>query len=189
MRAPDALRWRCHAATSVLRTAPLTDAPIETLPAQHADLDLHHVQPTGVLGCVMKLQPLKNAVCFGCRECFVQGPGGVGRKIVHDDTDLVRMRIVDIGQIAHAHGKILRGSLICHLHMAPGSVRIKKHEQIGGAITTVFTIVTLQLTRLSWDRLAHLADQLCRTLIKANHRALRISLFGIEIKYVSIRAT
>ena len=26
--------------------------------------------------------------------------------------------------------------LICHLHMAPGSMRVEKHEQIGGAITT-----------------------------------------------------
>ena len=33
--------------------------------------------------------------------------------------------------------------------------------------------LTLRLTRLSRDRLAHLADQLCRGLIKANHRALR----------------
>ena len=44
--------------------------------------------------------------------------------------------------------------------------------------------LTLRLTRLSRDRLAHLADQLCRGLIKANHRAHRISLFGVEIKHV-----
>jgi hypothetical protein len=39
----------------------------------------------------------------------------------------------------------------------------------------------LQLTR---DRITYLADPLCRTLIKANHRVLRISLVGIEIKHV-----
>jgi hypothetical protein len=73
----------------------------------------------------MKLQPLKNAVCFGCGESFVQSSGGVGRKIVDHDVDLVRIPTVDIGQIAHVDGKILRGSL--HLPMAPGSLRIKEH--------------------------------------------------------------
>jgi hypothetical protein len=48
-----------------------------------------------------------------------------GLKIVRHDADLVHLRIVDIGQIAHADGKILRSSLIRNLHMAPGSVRIR----------------------------------------------------------------
>jgi hypothetical protein len=38
------------------------DAAIQTLPAQHADFDLDHVQPTGVLGRVMELQALKDAM-------------------------------------------------------------------------------------------------------------------------------
>ncbi len=86
------------------------------------------------LGVYMKLQTLKDAVRFGCREGFIQGPGGMGRKIVQHDPDLVGIWIVDIGQIAHAGSKILRGSLICYLHIPPRSVRIEEHEQIGGAV-------------------------------------------------------
>jgi hypothetical protein len=50
----------------------------------------------------------------------------VSGKIVHHDPDLVRIRIVGVRQIAHADGKVLRGPLICHLQMAPGSVRVEK---------------------------------------------------------------
>ena len=32
------------------------DAAIEALAGQHTDLDLHHVQPTGMLGDIMELQ-------------------------------------------------------------------------------------------------------------------------------------
>ena len=120
----------------------------------------------------------------GAGKVSYKRPGGVGRKIVHHHADQIRVRIVDIGQIAHAGGEVVRGPLICHLHMAPRSVRVEKHEQIGRAITTIFTIVTLRLTWRGRDRLAHLADQLCRTFVEANHRALRIGLFGIEIKHV-----
>ena len=31
--------------------------PLETGPGQHAELNLRHVQPTGVFGCVVKFQP------------------------------------------------------------------------------------------------------------------------------------
>jgi hypothetical protein len=130
----------------------ITDAPIQTLPAQYASLDLHHIQPTGVLWGIMKLQALKDPMRFLCRECLVHGPGRVSGKIVHHDPDLVRIRVVGVGQIAHADSKVFRGPLICHLHMAPGSMRVEKHEQIGSAITAIFIIVTLRLARLSRDR-------------------------------------
>src|SRR5277367_6708531 len=68
--------------------------------------------------------------------------------------------------------------------MAPGPVRIEKHEQIGRAIASIFAIVTFRLTRLRRDRLAHLANQLSRTLVEANHRMLWIGFFGVEIENV-----
>jgi hypothetical protein len=68
--------------------------------------------------------------------------------------------------------------------MTPRPVGIEKHEQVGRAITVVFTIIALRLGRPSGDRLAHLADQLCRTFVKANHRALRIRRFGVKIEHI-----
>ena len=56
----------------------LADAAVQALAVQHTDLDLSHVQPTGMFGCVMEFQALEDAVRFGRREGFIQGTGGVG---------------------------------------------------------------------------------------------------------------
>jgi hypothetical protein len=48
-------------------------------------------------------------------------------------------------------------------------------------------LVGVETFELAWsgkDRLAHLADELCRTLVETDHRALRIGLFSIEIEHV-----
>ena len=37
------------------------DTPPEAGASQHAKLDLHHVEPAAVLGCVVKLQPFYDA--------------------------------------------------------------------------------------------------------------------------------
>ena len=52
----------------------LTDAAIQTLAAQHADFDLDHVQPTGVLGRVMELQALKDAMRLGRGKVSYRAP-------------------------------------------------------------------------------------------------------------------
>jgi hypothetical protein len=54
-------------------------APIQALTAQHANLDLDHVQPAGVLGDVMELKAMQKATGFGRREGLVKGTGRVGR--------------------------------------------------------------------------------------------------------------
>ena len=97
----------------------------------------------------MKLQPLEYAVRLGWAEGFIQCPGRMGRKIVQHHTDTLGVRIMNIGQITHTSGEIARGSLVCHLHVTPGFVRIEEHEQIGRAIAFIFAIVPLGLPSCS----------------------------------------
>jgi hypothetical protein len=51
------------------------DASIEALAGQDADLDLHHVEPAGVLGDVVELQTAQDASCFVGREGLVECAG------------------------------------------------------------------------------------------------------------------
>jgi hypothetical protein len=48
---------------------PVADAAIQTLAAQHADLDLHHVEPTRVFRCERPVicEGVGQAFCFGAR--------------------------------------------------------------------------------------------------------------------------
>jgi hypothetical protein len=57
-------------------------------------------------------------------------------------------------------------------------------EEIDGAVAAVLVIVTFELTRLGRDRLEHLADQLDRALVEADHWPLGIGRFGIEVEHV-----
>jgi hypothetical protein len=63
-------------------------------------------------------------------------------QVVHHHADQFGVRIMHVGQIAHAGGEVARSSMFRDLHMAPGSVRVEKHEQIGRAIAPIFAIVT-----------------------------------------------
>jgi hypothetical protein len=50
-------------------------AGVEALAAQHADFDLDHVQPTGMLGDVVELQWLQHPARFQGREGLIEGIG------------------------------------------------------------------------------------------------------------------
>src|SRR4051812_46058240 len=98
----------------------------------------------------MEFQALEDAVRFRRREGVVQSTGGMGREIVLHDPDRRRIRVMNVGQIAHAGSKILRSPLRGDLHMSPRLVRIEEHEQISGAITLVFVVIPLRLAGLGW---------------------------------------
>ena len=63
-------------------------------------------------------------------------------------------------------------------------MHIEEDEQVGRAIALVLAVVALELARLGRDWLANLADQLDRALVEADHRALGIGLFGIEVEHI-----
>ena len=50
------------------------DAPVEALAAQHADFDLDHVEPAGVLGDVVELQPAQHPSRFGGGNAWYSAP-------------------------------------------------------------------------------------------------------------------
>ncbi len=57
------------------------DAPFEALAAQHSDLDLDHVEPAGVLGDIVELQPAQHSSRFGCAEGLVERTGRVRQQV------------------------------------------------------------------------------------------------------------
>ena len=63
------------------------DAAVQALAAQHANLDLDHVQPTGVLGDIVELQAAQQASGFARREGLIKCTGRVGRQIIQHDAD------------------------------------------------------------------------------------------------------
>ena len=108
----------------------------------------------------------------------------MGRQIVEHHPDALGLRIMDVGEFAHADGEVRRRAALGDLHLAPGAVRVEEHEQVGGAVAPVLAVVALDLPGLGRDRPAHLADELDRALVEADHRPLRVGRLGIEIEHV-----
>ena len=78
------------------------DALIQTLASEHRELDLGHVQPRAVLGCVMNLQLTSDAPSLGRDERFIQGGGGMGVEVVQNQNDLLGLRVVAVDQLLYA---------------------------------------------------------------------------------------
>ena len=91
---------------------------------------------------------------------------------------------MDIDEFAHALGVVFRRPPLGDLDLAPGTMHVEDDEEIGGAVAAVLVIVAFELARLGRDWLAHLADELDRAFVEADHRPLGIRRFGIEIEHV-----
>ena len=74
-------------ATESLR---IGDTPAQDLPGQDTELDLCHVEPTTVLGSVVKLQAFAYSPSLLGLEGFVEGGWFMGVEIVQHHPDLLR---------------------------------------------------------------------------------------------------
>ena len=61
---------------------------------------------------------------------------------------------------------------------------VEKNEEIDGAVATVLVVVTFELAGRGRDWLTHLADELDRAFVEADHRSLGIGRLGIEVEHI-----
>src|SRR5271166_2125281 len=160
------------------------DSAIETLAFEHADLDLNHVEPAGMLGRVVEVEPPEHAARLGRREGGVESGGGVGGEVVEDDADALGFWEVDIDKLAHAKGEVVSGATTRDLDPAPGAMGVKEDEEIDGAVAAILVIEALGPSRCGRDRLARFADELGWAFVEADHWPLRVRLLGIEVEHI-----
>src|SRR5271166_5794036 len=160
------------------------DAAIETLSFEHADLDLNHVEPAGVLRCVVELKPPEHAARYGRWECGVESGSGVGGEVVEDDADALGLWEVDIDELAHAKGEVVSGAMIGDLDPAPRAMGIEEDEEIDGAVAAILVVEALEPSGCGRDRLARFADELGGAFVEADHRPLGVRLLGIEVEHI-----
>ena len=123
------------------------DAAIETLAFEHADLDLDHVEPAGVLGRVVELEPAEHAARFGGGKAG-RARRRCGSRGCRARRGYARPREIDIDEVAHAEGEVVSGAPIGDLDLAPRAVDVKEDEEIGGAVAAILVVVALDLPRL-----------------------------------------
>jgi hypothetical protein len=69
------------------------DASIQTLPAEDADFDFRHVQPTRMLGRVVKMHSAQELCRRALAQHVLEGLPEVGVQVVQDQVDATRLGI------------------------------------------------------------------------------------------------
>src|SRR5215471_12035542 len=157
---------------------------IQTLSLQDTQLDFGHIQPTAVLGRVMKFELLQNAPRFCGGKGFIERRGFVGVEVVQHDTDHLRLRIPGINQPAHLLRKVLHGPLCGDDNMSPADLRFTEQKKITGSVALVFIVIAHRLARFGGQRCACLRNQLLARFIEVDFRARGIIRLLVEVKHV-----
>src|SRR5919109_842224 len=162
----------------------ISNTPIETLPHQHTQLNLSHIQPTAVLGRVVKFQSPQYPSSFCWLKCFVKRCHLMCVQVVRDYSDYLGLWVSLIYQPFHLMRKVFHRAMPCDFNMPPTCLRLTKNEQIACPIAFVFVIMTLSLS--GFDRLRHfsLFNQLLVSFVKTDFRAIGVIRLFIQIKYV-----
>src|SRR3989304_5701593 len=155
---------------------------IQTLYGQDRDFDLGHVQPTAMLGCVMKLQfPGQLPRLLGWKS-LVKRSRRMGVEIIQHHPDLFGLRKVNFNQIIHAPGEILLGAAVGDFDMPPTCQGLQKHEQVTGAFPLVFKVIAQGFSVLHRQGQPGFAHHLIGHLVKTDHWKGWLIRLGVQIQ-------
>src|SRR6266403_244396 len=99
-------------------------------------------------------------------------------EVVQHYADLLRLRIVDVDQVAHALGKVECSALLGDLDLPPGPMRIEEDEKIRRAVALVLVVVSLALSRARRQGQPLLRNELSRALVETDHGTCWFRLLG-----------
>src|ERR671918_1576503 len=160
------------------------DALVQTLPAEHAQLQLGHVQPTTMLGGVVELQALENPPSLDRGKGLIQGSRAMGVQVVQDYPDHLSFRIGFIHQPPHLLGEVLHRALFGHLQVPPALLRLEEQKQVAAAVTLVLVIVPLPLARPGGQAHPGFGYQLLVGLVEADLGPPGVVGFLVEVQDV-----
>src|SRR5581483_8402184 len=159
-------------------------AAVQTLALPDAQLDLSDVEPTAVLGRVMDLQLVRQALRLRGRERLVQRGRRMRVQLIHHPDDGVSVGKVHVDQGFDTVRPVDPRPLVAHPHLPPPAQRLAHEKEVHDARALVFRIVARGLagSRRVWR--AHLAQELAARFIQAHLRALRIVRSGVHVEHV-----
>ena len=160
----------------------------EAAALEDADLDLGHVQPAPMFGCVVKLQSLQNRPRPLRREGLIERGCNMGVEVVAHQPDVFRVRITLFDEKADAFSAMVSGAALGDRHMPPAGRQLDHHEQVGNALADILVVPALDGSRLRWQERARLGVQDHGFLIHADSRVGRVVGLFVEIQNVFHRS-
>jgi hypothetical protein len=121
--------------------SPVFETPAKTLALQDADLDFGHVEPTGVFGRVVKLDPAQEHGSRLITENLLEAGAKVRVQVVQDQVDLPGSRVNFLKQSADEIHKVHFGAPTGHFHDSPFALGFHGDEEVTGAGPLVLMIL------------------------------------------------
>src|SRR5579864_5319394 len=156
----------------------------QTSALKDADLDLGHVKPTAMFGCIMHLQSLPDAPCLLRLKSLIEAGRRMGVEIVHDQTNDASIGIDLIDQPAERLGEIQPGTPLGHLDAAATSQRLHEHKQVRGPQAFVLIVRALGMSWFHRQWLTYLCMHHERLFVKTDQRGLGIIGLGIQVQHI-----
>ena len=101
----------------------IRDTLSQTTTAEHAQLDLGHVEPTAVYWSVVELQTLGDAPRFERLERIVERTELVGIEIVQHHSDRLSAGVCLVDQPLHLMSEVYGSAALGHLDVPPSALR------------------------------------------------------------------
>ena len=160
------------------------DTAIETLLLENTQFDFGHIQPTTVLGGVMKLQFPGDPARLCRRKRLVQRGRLMGVEMVQHHAHHDGFWVALVYQPLHFIGEVELGPLLRHMHVPPAGLRFDKEKKIARAVALVFVIKALRLPWLGRQRLPGLFDALLARLLKVDLGTFGILRLRVHLQHV-----
>src|SRR5712692_1825379 len=138
----------------------VVQAAIEAVPMQNAAFDFRHVEPAGVLGCVMELQAVQQPSRFIRRKRLVQSSPRMGVEVIEHQTNACGLRRMHVYQCTDAFGPVPFGPARRHPSMTPSSLRFATHTLIAHPFALIGIVLALDTTSVKRQGSVDLAKQL-----------------------------
>jgi hypothetical protein len=155
----SAFRASCQVSHLGLQQLSAGDASIQTLPTEDADFDFRHVQPTRVLGRVVKLHPAQELY----RRALAQDVDGlpeVGVQVIQHQVDATCLGI-RIGQQATDEGnEVNLAPLRRDFDDSLTRLGFDRHEQVGRAVSDALVVLLGRAVRNHRQWVTAVGDEL-----------------------------
>src|SRR5262249_19349147 len=141
-------------------------------------------EAAGVVGRVVDLQLVGDALRLGGGERLVERGRVMGVELVHDQHDRLRVRVADIDQVPDQVRPIGLRPLPGHGELALAQQRLTDGEDVGDPVADVLAVEALGLARGRRQGQPHFPDQLLADLVHADQGALGIERAGVDVEHI-----
>src|SRR5919108_5986790 len=157
---------------------------VQALAIHDVDLRFGHVQPTAVLGGVMKFDLIQEPTRFFRSKRLVEARAVMRVQVVLHQANPLGLGAMPVHQLPDTFGIVSPRTAFCHLHMTPPPQRFAQHQLMADPLPLILIIDPGRPTPARPLCRSHLTKQLLARFIEAHHGIARVVGQHIGLQHI-----